>query len=438
MFCRCRSGLRVVFCLEIFAGPLFISLDLPSAANPPFPVPTINFPFFLIQPFNRHLRPLIVHDLSFPPPSPPLSPYIKPFSFLPFSFHIPFPVFAAPSHFFSFSGFSMVKTHGGSAFRPRVRRSSPPPTGGSSIAVAAATAAAPPTTAVPTAASPVAALAAPSTAAVAAPAATQGSAAMDSSAAAPALRRYQTRVGPTPPSPPHPRPSWSAPLSKRARTSGPGESSNSRPSEPQSPPHQGLAGAPPLDLSPASIIRRPLFHCNLIPGNADCSERDLHDEVYYDFSSFSADAELRDLMLLVQRYSLEPFMTPRQFFYPRVVIKFNHTMKSRRVPNPTALHFFIDGRPGILRASDITTTFNLPVVLANSADYRKWPHPFPKEMVRLLFGDITAGSVLFRRQIPPCMLLIDHILRSNLFPLQHTIQRRGAILEALFCISHGY
>ena len=36
------------------------------------------------------------------------------------------------------------------------------------------------------------------------------------------------------------------------------------------------------------------------------------------------------------------------------------------------------------------------------------------------------------------MLLIDHILRSNLFPLQHTIQRRGAILEALFRISKGY
>ena len=59
-------------------------------------------------------------------------------------------------------------------------------------------------------------------------------------------------------------------------------------------------------------------------------------------------------------------------------------------------------------------------------------------MVRLLSGDITVGSVLFRRQLPPFMLLIDHILRSNLFPLQHTVQRRGAILEAIFCISEGY
>ena len=296
-----------------------------------------------------------------------------------------------------------------------MRCSSPPPASGSSPAAPAT--AAPP---------------------VAAPAVAQGSTTVGSSAAALAPRRYHTWVGPTPPSPPHPRPFRRALPSKRARTSGPGESSNSRPQEPQSPPHQGPVGAPPLDLSPASIIRRPLFHYNLIPGNVDCSERDLHDEVYYDLSSFFADPKLRDSMVLMQMYSLEPFMTPRRFFYPRVVIEFYHTMKSRRESNPTALHFTIDGRPGILKASDIAITFNLPVVLANSAAYRQWPHPFPREMVRLLSGDTTARSVMFRRQLPLRMLLIDHILRFNLFPLQHTVQRRGAILEALYRISEGY
>ena len=303
--------------------------------------------------------------------------------------------------------------------------SSPPPTGGSNP-VAPATAAPPAAT----------------------PAAAQGSVTVGSSsaapashppgAAAPAPRRYHTRVGPTPPSPPHPRPSRRAPPSKRARTSGLGDSSSSRPQKPQSPPHQGPVGAPTLDPSPASIIRRPLFHCNPIPGNVDCSERDLHDEVYYDLLSFSADSELRDSMLLVQWYSLEPFMTPCRFFYPQVVIEFYHTMPSKRESNPTALHFSIDGQPGILRASDITATFNLPVVLANSAAYRQWPYPSPREMVRLLSGDTTARTILFKRQLPLRMLLIDHILRSNLFSLQHTVQRRGAILEALYRISEGF
>ena len=143
-------------------------------------------------------------------------------------------------------------------------------------------------------------------------------------------------------------------------------------------------------------------------------------------------------MLLVQRYHLEPFMAPRRYYYPPVVIEFYHTMTSRREANPTALHFSIDDRPGILRASNITTALHLPVVLANTADYRQWPHPSTTEMVRLLSMDATSGTILFRRHLPQRMLLIDHILWSNIFPLQHIVQRRGAILEVLYRISEGF
>ena len=131
-------------------------------------------------------------------------------------------------------------------------------------------------------------------------------------------------------------------------------------------------------------------------------------------------------------------MTPRRFFYPRVVIEFYHTMTSKCESNPTALHFSIDGRLGILKASDIAATFNLSVVLANSAAYRQWPHSSLREMVCLLSKDTTAGTILFRSQLLPRMRLINHILRSNLFPLQHIVQRRGAILEALYHISEGF
>ncbi|RVW58777.1 hypothetical protein CK203_108953 [Vitis vinifera] len=43
-----------------------------------------------------------------------------------------------------------------------------------------------------------------------------------------------------------------------------------------------------------------------------------------------------------------------------------------------------------------------------------------------------------RKELLPRMLLVDVVLRANLFPLQHRVQRRGAILEALFRISEGY
>ena len=182
-------------------------------------------------------------------------------------------------------------------------------------------------------------------------------------------RRYNTRVRPRPPSLVHPRPPRRAPPSKRARTSGPRESSRSRPEPSQSPAAQSPARSSP-QLSPASRIRRPLFHYDPIPCNVDCCAKDFHGEFFYDIPALATDPQFRDSMRLVHRYSLLSFMTPRQFFYPRVVLKFYHTMTSRGVSNPMQLQISIDGRPGLLRASDITAALGLPVVLANSADYR--------------------------------------------------------------------
>ena len=117
-------------------------------------------------------------------------------------------------------------------------------------------------------------------------------------------------------------------------------------------------------------------------------------------------------------------MVLRQYYYPRVVTEFYHTMTSRREANPTALHVSIDSGPGILQAFDIIEALHLPVVLANAAGYRQWPHPSTREMVRLLSMDATSGSVLFKCHLPQRMLLRDHVLRSNMFPLQHIVQRR--------------
>ena len=173
---------------------------------------------------------------------------------------------------------------------------------------------------------------------------------------------------PTSPDPSHCRPARRDPLSKRARTSGLGESSRSRSQAPPSPPYQGVAGAP--DLSPASIIRRPFFHCDPIPGNSDCRAREIHSEFYYDLPALATDSNLGDSMQLVHKYSLELFTTPRQYFYSRVVLEFYHTITSRGVANPTTIHFIVDGRLRILRATDIAATLALPVVLANSQGYR--------------------------------------------------------------------
>ena len=110
-------------------------------------------------------------------------------------------------------------------------------------------------------------------------------------------------------------------------------------------------------------------------------------------------------------------------------------MTSRETDGPLELHFSIDDRPGVLRASDISAALDLRIPPCNLEGYRDWAHPSHREMVRSLAKDATAGPVFYRRQLPPQMLLIDHLLRTSLFPLHHYVQRRGPILEALYLIS---
>ena len=114
--------------------------------------------------------------------------------------------------------------------------------------------------------------------------------------------------------------------SKRARTSGPGESSSSRP-EPTPSPAAEETSSP--QLSPASRIRRPLFIGTPIPGNVGLHARDFHGESYYDVPALIADPRFRDSMRLIEHYSLLHFMTPRQFYYPRVVLQFYNSMTSQ-------------------------------------------------------------------------------------------------------------
>ena len=250
------------------------------------------------------------------------------------------------------------------------------------------------------------------------------------------FRRYQTRMGPRAPSPVPRRRVRRARPSKRARTSGLGESSSSRP--PPSPVASATEATSSPQLSPASRIRRPMFIGNPIQGNTRLHSRPFQQESFYDVPGLRADSRYREFMRLIEEYSLLPFMTPRQFYYPRVVLQFYHSMTSKETDGPLEIQFSIDDRPGVLRPADISAALGLPIPPRNSEGYRAWAHPPHREMVRALARDATAGPVFYRRQLPPQMLLIEHLLRTSLFPLQHYVQRRGAILEALYRISGGF
>ena len=196
----------------------------------------------------------------------------------------------------------MVRTRGGSCLRPRVRFSTPERE-------------TPAPALVPT---PV-----PSPVLEAVPEEPQG------------FRRYQTRMGPQAPSPVPQRRVRRARPSKRARTSGPGESSFSRPQPSPVTSTAEVTSSP--QLSPTSRIRRPLFIGNPIPGNVRLHRRPFHQESYYDVPALRADPRFRDSMRLIEDYSLLAVMTPRQYYYPRVVLQFYHSMTSRGVDGPRKL-----------------------------------------------------------------------------------------------------
>ena len=59
-------------------------------------------------------------------------------------------------------------------------------------------------------------------------------------------------------------------------------------------------------------------------------------------------------------------------------------------------------------------------------------------MVHILSRGTSGDSFLLHKELPSGMLLVDVLLWSNIFPLQHLVQRRGAILNALFRISEGF
>ena len=243
----------------------------------------------------------------------------------------------------------MVRTRGGSRLRPRIRFSTP-----EREALAPAPVPAPVPSPVPEAV----------------PEEPQG------------FRRYQTRMGPRAPSPVPQRRVRRARSSKRARTSGPGESSSSRPQP--SPVTLVAEATSSPQLSPASRIRRLLFVENPIPGNVRLHRRDFHQESYYDVPALTADPRFRASMRLIEDYSLLAFMTPRQYYYLRVVQQFYHSMTSRGADGPRELQFSIDDRRGVLRAADISSALGLRIPPANSEGYRDWAHPTQREMVRLL------------------------------------------------------
>ncbi|RVW24518.1 hypothetical protein CK203_090879 [Vitis vinifera] len=220
--------------------------------------------------------------------------------------------------------------------------------------------------------------------------------------------------------------------------------SPSRPSQPSQPASEPQSSQPPSDsqipsgMTPEMIIKRPMLTQPPIEGNLDCRARPFHSELCFDVATFRLQPQLRDSFHLLRRYHMEQLLTPRDFFYPRVAMDFYQSMTTHHVRDPTVIHFTIDGRHGILGARHIAEALRIPYEPARPEDYRVWTNPSPSDIVRILSRGASTGQYLQRKELPPSMFFIDALLRHNIFPLQHWVQRRGALLEALYRISEGF
>ena len=157
------------------------------------------------------------------------------------------------------------------------------------------------------------------------------------------------------------------PPTKKAKTSGPGESSR----------------APRDSQSQPPSIRRPR-PSSPIEGNSDCRSKAFHVESYFEHTTLHQQTDLRDSYSLLERYHLVPFMTPPQFFYPRVVLDFYQSMTTRGVPVPASILFTIDGRQGILGARQIAEAFHIPYAPADPTAFRRWAPLSEWDMVHSL------------------------------------------------------
>ncbi|KAL6339285.1 hypothetical protein AAG906_028000 [Vitis piasezkii] len=126
-----------------------------------------------------------------------------------------------------------------------------------------------------------------------------------------------------------------------------------------------------------------------LPGNTDIRDRPFHDEICMEHETLRLLPELEESYRLLQR--------------------------------PHSHSFLIDGQDGILEARDIAAPMHFPPIPEDLGSFRHWSQYSEPDMVSTLSGGRVTGRTILRRELPPRMLLIDLVLRTNLFPLQHVI-----------------
>ncbi|RVW77778.1 hypothetical protein CK203_063784 [Vitis vinifera] len=102
------------------------------------------------------------------------------------------------------------------------------------------------------------------------------------------------------------------------------------------------------------------------------------------------------------------------------------------------IYFEIDGRQGMLNSEMVARALDIPFTPPNPAEFQPITRTEAAEMVRIVSQNQSINThAVLRREIYSKFWFLDHVLRSNVYPCQHAMQRREQILEALFRIISG-
>nr|CAN72740.1 hypothetical protein VITISV_008884 [Vitis vinifera] len=183
--------------------------------------------------------------------------------------------------------------------------------------------------------------------------------------------RYEMRRLPTTPRATTSRPESSVRCSpaKTARTSGSGESSKAS---------EHLTDSMlPIDLSPESIIRRLMVTTSPIEGNSDYGARPFNSEGY----------------ILIRR------PCDSSLSFQTLALDFYQSITTRGVRSPTAIHFTIDGHPGVLEARQIAKALHIPFKPNDFSVFCQWSLVSQRDMVHILSRGTFTDLVILRKEL---------------------------------------
>ena len=136
------------------------------------------------------------------------------------------------------------------------------------------------------------------------------------------------------------------------------------------------------------------------------------------------------------QYFLDPFISPRPFFYPTVIWKFIHTISTLEEAR-NCIYFALEGVERGMCASNITVTLHKPYQSLIKEGFKEYSWVLPSTLVLAILWKPSARGYIIKKELIPDMDLADVVIKANLFPFAHNIKMRYKHLRVFYYMYQG-